>query len=87
MKILKAKMQKNDEYLNKRNNTDPEISTLLNLIIDIYNDPEPSHEDLENLKNVALKLHLNDFALVSTIKNGTIIVNESERDSGYEIDD
>lgn len=71
-----------DQYLNRKSNNNPEITELLNLMIDVYNNPNPSQEDLENLENMASKLQLNDFVL-----DGNSIVAEAERDSGFEIGD
>lgn len=74
--------------LNKRNklNNNSEISELLDFMIDVYNDQNPSYEDLEKLEKMALKLKLNDFTLSGDRYNNGIIA-ESEKDSGYEIGD
>lgn len=74
-----------DKYLNGKNNNNSEITDLLNLMIDIRNNPNPSQEDLESLNDMVLKLNLNNLVLDKDAKGNTTIVNESERDSEYEI--
>lgn len=76
-----------DKYLNRKNNNEPEITALLNLMLDIRNNPNPSQEDLENLNTMLLKLDLNNLVLNNDRSGNTFIVNESEKDSGYEIGD
>lgn len=76
-----------NKRLNKKNNNHPEITDLLNLMIDIRNNPNPSQEDLEYLNDIVSKLNLNDLVLDRDARGNTSIVNENEIDLGYEIGD
>lgn len=74
-----------DKYLNRKNLNEPEITALLDLMLDIHNNPNPSQEELENLNNMVSKLNLNNLVLNRDSKGNISIVNESEKDSEYEI--
>ncbi|MCI9287740.1 MAG: hypothetical protein HFJ57_07300 [Clostridia bacterium] len=74
-------------YLNRKNHNEPEITALLDLMIDIHNNPNPSQEDLASLNDIALKLNLNNLVLTDNSHDSANIVNEAKRDSGYEIGD
>lgn len=76
-----------DKYLNKKNNNEPEITVLLNLMLDIRNNPNPSQEDLETLNDMISKLDLNNLVLAKGNLGNASIVDEAKRDSGYEIGD
>lgn len=76
-----------DKYLNKKNNNDPEITALLNLMLDIRNNPNPSQEDLETLNDMISKLNLNNLVLDKGSIGNTTIIDEAKKDSGYEIGD
>lgn len=76
-----------DKYLNKKNNNEPEITALLNLMLDIRNNPNPSQEDLETLNDMISKLDLNNLVLAKGNLGNASIVDEAKRDSGYEIGD
>lgn len=74
-----------NKYLNRKNLNEPEITALLDLMLDIHNNPNPSQEELETLNDIILNLNLNDLVINKDSKGNISIVNESEKDSEYEI--
>lgn len=76
-----------DKYLNRKNNNEPEITALLNLMLDIRNNPNPSQEDLANLNNLTLKLNLNNLVLAKGNLGNSSIIDEAKRISEHEIGD
>lgn len=70
------------QSLNSKNPNNPQIAELIGFIIDVYNNPNPSIEDLNRLDQLASTIVLDSFVL-----HNNSIVAEADRDTGFEIDD